>query len=467
MNILGMSARADKAAGLLLCMITVLVICKEWGLASWTQPAKPILLLALILILFVQVRLSRKAFVAVAVAISIALMVTNPDWLAIVLRGLETAAFIGAFFAALSTLRSVAEASPAIQRAGTFLAGQPPGRRYAALTVGGQAFALLLNYGSLQLLGALATANARTEPNDEIRGHRIRRMLLAIQRSFVSTLPWSPLSFAMAISISVIPGTSWSQALVPGLVSSCLLAGIGWALDSLFKPRLTVTPMRTQPEGTWSTMLPLVALLAVLVVGVVVLSALTDVRIVGIVAVLVPCIAFVWMLIQHKADRPLAITVSRFKTYVLHELPGYRGELILLMMAGYIGTTGSQLFEPLMLGIGFDPSLLPAWVILVSFVWIIPLAGQIGMNPILAVTLIAPLIPGAAELGVQPTAIAAALTAGWALSGASSPFTATTLLIGSFAGISALRVGLVWNGAYTLICGVALSLWVVTYAFVF
>ena len=57
-----------------------------------------------------------------------------------------------------------------------------------------------------------------------------------------------------------------------------------------------------------------------------------------------------------------------------------------------------------------------------------------------------------------------ALAAGWALSGASSPFTATTLLIGSFGGISALRVGWVWNGVYTVLCGVMLSLWVVLYA---
>lgn len=462
-----MDSLADKVAGLLLCAIAALVVCKEWGIGDWTQSVKPVLTLALISIFFVKVRLSRKAFIAVALLISIALYAINSDWLGIVVRGLETAAFIGAFFAALSTLRNVAETSPSIQRAGTFLAGQPPGRRYAALTVGGQAFALLLNYGSLQLLGALATANAKAEPNEEIRRHRTRRMLLAIQRAFVSTLPWSPLSFAMAITISVIPGTSWAQAMIPGLATSCLLAGIGWGLDTVFKPRLTVTPVRTKPEGTWATMLPLAFLLLVLVTGVVSLNKLTNVRIVGIIAVLVPCIALVWLLIQNWAEQPFITAGSRMKTYMLKELPGYRGELTLLMMAGFIGTTGSQLFAPMMQSAGFEPSSIPTWIILVSFVWIIPLAGQIGMNPILAVTLIAPLIPGASDLGVQPTAIVVAITAGWALSGASSPFTATTLLIGSFAGISAHRVGLVWNGAYTLLCGCVLSLWVVIFAFVF
>ena len=462
-----MGGLANRTVGLLLCAITALVICREWGVAEWTQPAKPFLVLVVVTILFFQVRWSRKAFVTVAMLISIALVAMNTDWRGIITRGLETAAFIGAFFTALSTLRTVAQTSPAIQRAGTFLAGQPPGRRYVALTVGGQAFALLLNYGSIQLLGSLATANANSEPNLEIRRHRIRRMLLAIQRAFVSALPWSPLSFAVAITVSVIPDTSWSKALVPGLVTSFLLAGIGWTLDTIFKPRLTVKPVRSAPVGTWATMLPLAVLLAVLLIGVVTLSALTQVRVVGIVAVLVPCIAVVWMLLQHWNENPVSTTCARIKTYVLQELPSYRGELTLLMMAGFIGTAGSQLFAPMMQAIGFDPSYLPSWIVLVSLVWIIPLAGQIGMNPILAVTLIAPLIPTATDLGVQPIAIVVAITSGWALSGASSPFTATTLLIGSFGGISATRVGLVWNGAYTLICGVVLSIWVIIFAYLF
>jgi hypothetical protein len=58
-----------------------------------------------------------------------------------------------------------------------------------------------------------------------------------------------------------------------------------------------------------------------------------------------------------------------------------------------------------------------------------------------------------------------AITSGWALSGATSPFTATTLLIGWFANTSPSHVGLVWNGAYALICLLALSAWVVLFGF--
>jgi hypothetical protein len=461
-----MQAAADKAIGLLLMLITILIICAEWGVALWASLLTPTMMLGLVIILTVQVSLSRKIFVAVAAFLSLALVVTNPNWREIILQGSAAAAFIGAFFAALSTLRTVAATSPAIERAGAFLAGQRPGKRYGALTIGGQAFALLLNYGSIQLLGALAMSNAKSEPNAEIRGHRIRRMLLAVQRAFISTLPWSPLSFAIAISTTVIPDTSWTKVLVPGLVTSSIVAGIGWAMDSIFKPRLSVTPVRSDPPGTLAVMLPLVALLASLIIGVTVLNALTDVRIVGLVAVLVPAISIVWLFIQHWSKAPLVSVARRAARYVLQELPTYRGELILLMMAGYIGTVGSQLLAPVVVNAGFDLSSLPTWLVLVSFVWIIPIAGQLGMNPILIVTLIAPLIPSAASLGVDPTALVVALTAGWVMSAASSPFTATTLLIGSFAGVSARHVGLVWNGVFTIVCCFVLSLWVLIYAFI-
>jgi hypothetical protein len=148
------------------------------------------------------------------------------------------------------------------------------------------------------------------------------------------------------------------------------------------------------------------------------------------------------------------------------ELATYRSELVLLLMAGFIGALGSRLMLPVVMASGFDLAVLPGWLILVGLVWLIPLTGIMGMNPILSVSLIAPLLPQAHAMGVTPTAVIVAITAGWAISGASSPYTATTLLIGLVAKVSAWHVGLVWNGLYTIVCGVALSVWVLIFALV-
>jgi C4-dicarboxylate transporter len=135
--------------------------------------------------------------------------------------------------------------------------------------------------------------------------------------------------------------------------------------------------------------------------------------------------------------------------------------MVLLVMAGFIGTLGAKLSLPLMDGANLDLAALPAWLILLAIVWIIPLTGLMGMNPILSVSLMAPLLPNAEAMGIAPAAIIVAITSGWALGGASSPYTATTLLVGSIGGVSAWRVGVSWNGLYTLLCGLLLSGWVV------
>ncbi|WP_020043444.1 hypothetical protein [Salipiger mucosus] len=439
------------------------MILREWllpdAVLDWALIPS---LLGLVALLSLQVGWGRRAFVATAIVLTVALFLREPDWSEVVLRAIHSSAFIAAFFAALATLRSAAEKAPAIRDAGTFLSKQPPGRRYAALTVGGQMFALLLNYGAIALLGSLATASARAEPDAEIRFHRTRRMLLAIQRAFCSTLPWSPLSFAVAITTALIPGTNWGGVLLPALGTSALMAVTGWSLDSIFKPRLShPPPERRKPEGSWALMLPLAGLLAILVASTLTLQWLSGLRVIAIVLLVVPTIALVWLTLQTRSAAGLG---RRLAGFAFDELPGYRGEVTLLMMAGYIGTVGAPLLQPLVAGLGLHPEALPTWLVLVGLVWLIPALGQLGMNPILGVTLLAPLIPSAEMLGVAPTAIVTAITAGWALGGISSPFTATTLLTGSFGNVSARHVGLVWNAGYMVAMLAILSLWVLVVA---
>lgn len=446
--------------GIMLTAITAMVILDEWNGSPAFGHLAAGATAVLLAVLSTQVRWTRNIFVIVGLVLSAGAFATRQDWTGLLETALGKAAFIAAFFTALTSLRHAADTSPAIQICGRFLAGQPPGRRYAALTVGGQVFAILLNYGAIALLGSLATASARSEPNAEIRAHRTRRMLLAIQRGFVSTLPWSPLAFAMAITTSLIAKSSWANALIPCLVSGAILAGTGWVMDTIFKPRLsTAVPVQAKPEGTWASVIPLLVLLAILVVCVSVLHLATGIRAVGVVIVVVPLIAVVWTGIQARGSRPFATIGRSAASYLGRDLPAYRGELVLLMMAGFIGTLAGILLAPLLVRSGLNLEAIPALAILVALVWVIPLSGQIGMNPILTVSMIAPILPAAASIGVSPTDIVVAITAGWALSGASSPYTATTLLIGSFGGVSAAHVGVIWNGAYTLLCGVLLSAW--------
>lgn len=194
---------------------------------------------------------------------------------------------------------------------------------------------------------------------------------------------------------------------------------------------------------------------------------LTGIRVVGLVLLVVPVVAAAWAAAQRGAAAGHGRTPGLrdwARAHVLGELPGASGKIVLLMMAGYIGTVGSALLVPILEASRFDLSGIPGPVVLLTLFWIIPAAGRIGMNPILAATLLLPLVPSAELLGIAPSAIAVAATAGWALTGVTSPFTAVTILVGEFGGVPPRHVGLVWNRSYFLIAATILSSWVLAYA---
>lgn len=213
---------------------------------------------------------------------------------------------------------------------------------------------------------------------------------------------------------------------------------------------------------------PLLTLLGVVMSSVALLHVATGVSVIGAVMTAVPLIAILWIAFQ---SRPQGIgrsawTGSRIKQFITSELPVYRGEIVLLFMAGFIGSMGSFMLVPLLQARGLDLAIIPPLAIVIAMIWIIPLTGQIGMNPILAVSLLIPLLPTPAAMGIHPAAFVTAITAGWALSGTTSPFTASVLLSAAMAGVSPNRAGIGWNGIYTLVMGSVLSAWVLLLALI-
>ncbi len=452
-----------QTTGLLLLVTTVLKVAAEWSHNPLLAGVAAAVAVACLALLTPQVGWARRLFVGIALALTAWAYAALPDWGDTIGRALGNMAFITAFFIALATLRNAAAGSAAIVRCGLYLANQPPGRRYLALTLGGHLFALVLNYGSISLFGSLVERSLKAEPDPLIRRIRTRRMLLAIQRGFVTTLTWWPLTFAMVMSLAVVPGSRWEGALPYCLVAAFLLGATGWALDTLFKPRnVTPPPRQPNPRGAWRSLLPLLGLLLLLIALVGGLQATTGLRTVAVVMLVVPLLSLAWIALQKKPPFPqdefTASIGGRVQNFVRRELPAYAPELVLLMCAGYIGILASALLAPLvhegLLGGGHLSPL-----VLIGVLWFVPIAGQLGMNPILSVTLVGPLLPHAEQMGVSPDLVVLALVSGWALTGASSPFTATNMLVGKFGGVSPLRAGLIWNGPYTLLAGLLLSAW--------
>lgn len=441
-------------------VVLLMVLFEYTGHSAFAVAASLLAVIAVAIFSF-GVRASRVVFVLIAIALVLWAALTNTGWVTATALAAQRGAMVMALFTALTAIRNAAISAPAIVACGRFLARQRAGLRYTALTIGGHLFGLILMYGSISLLGTLATESTAREPDPYIRRQRTRRMMIAIQRGFASTLCWSPLGFSMIISVAVVPGASWSAAALPGLVSALMMLMIGWGLDALYKPQVKSSSRALETERWMAHLRPLLVLLGLVLVGVALLHTVAGVEVIGAVMSLIPIIAILWIAQQKP---PVGLTRSanvrqRAQLFVTRELPSYRGEIVLLFMAGFIGSLGAFLLVPLLQAQGFDLTTIPPWIIVAAMVWIIPVTGQLGMNPILAVSLLVPILPSPELMGIPPTALVVAITAGWALSGATSPFTASVLLAASLGDVSPLKAGLGWNGVYILVAGVALTLW--------
>nr|WP_321524470.1 hypothetical protein [uncultured Cohaesibacter sp.] len=455
----------DRLFGWVVIAVIVFQVLFEWTGMKWVLLPLTVCLIPMIVMMAMTAKRGGKIFLLVSLGLTVALVFINDNWQDALWEAVAKTGFLASFFSALAVLREAAASSPAMSKAGRFLAAQPPGRRYISLSFGTQIYALLLNFGSIQLLGTLALASTKDEPDEEVRQIRSRRMLLAIQRGFISALPWSPMSFSTAMAVATIPGITWLEIALPGLVTAAILLGTGWALDTIFKPKLARSgprPARQKSDLHWSVLLPLAVLLIVILLPVLALEMLLGVRIVGIVLVVVPLLSVGWLYIQLRDVR---VVGERMLNYVHNELPAFRSDLLLLMSAGYIGGIGSSVLVPLMASAGIDLTVLPAWVLLIALLWIMPVSGQLGGNPILTLSLVAPLLPDASLFGLSPSAFAVAMLGGWALTGLTSPFTATNILIGRFGGIPTVDVGRVWNRSYFFIAVTLLAVWILVYAF--
>ena len=248
-----------------------------------------------------------------------------------------------------------------------------------ALASGGHLFGIALSYGSIALLGSLAERGVRSEPDEAIRAARLKRMLLAIQRGFLAMTSWSPLTFSLAITTSIIAGSSWTGAVGGCLVTAAVLVMLGWAFDTLpARAARGRTERAAAVEGNWSTTLPLIWLLAILFASVALVQMLTGVRAFAVVLVMVPVISLGWIAIQGcgRREGPLAHMAGRAVKYIMVDGPAYRSELVLLIMAAFIGTMASGLLAPVVAG-GLDLSAIPAPVVLVALVWLMPLTGSL------------------------------------------------------------------------------------------
>lgn len=371
-------------------------------------------------------------------------------------------AFFATFIVALSMLRLPAYRSRLVRRCGQSMLLQPPSRRYPILSLGSALFGIILNIGVLNLFAAMIEKSntlSAAQGRAWVREARQRRMMLALLRGFSLAPLISPMGIGVAVVLSSLPQVTWPQLAPYILGAAALIFMAGWAVDYFTGPHPPANKTYVTPS-----LRPL-AQFSVLLIGIVALvfsiAWLLDLRL-PIAALLgAPTGALLWLAWQRRrlgyGGLPAAITaVHRQLPWLLSPSAN---EIVVLGAAGYlghvcVGLVDTQQLAPLLAVL--DP--LGTLNAVLAMLMVVGLA-QIGVNPIVTVTLLVGLLPTLGIEGLTPELIGASLMVGWALALMSSPMTASMLILSRFTGVPATRIGYRWNGRFLIAAIPLLALW--------
>lgn len=372
-------------------------------------------------------------------------------------------AFFATFVVALSMLRLPAYRSRLVRRCGKSMLLQPPSRRYPILSLGSALFGIILNIGVLNLFAAMIEKSntlSAAQGRFWVQEARQRRMMLALLRGFSLAPLISPMGIGVAVVLTSLPQLSWLELAPYILGAAVLIFLVGWAVDFLTGPHPPVNKAQTATPS----LRPL-AQFSVLLVGIVALVVtiawLLALRL-PIAALLgAPIGALLWLAWQRRrlgyAGLPAAFSaVHRQLPWLLSPSAN---EIVVLGTAGYlghlcVGLVDTQQLAPLLV-------VLNQWGAFNAVLGMLMVVGlaQIGINPIVTVTLLVGLLPTLGIEGLTPALIGASLMVGWALALMSSPMTASMLILSRFTGLPATQIGYRWNGRFLVASIPLLAVW--------
>ncbi len=400
------------------------------------------------------------------VAAAAGLLFLADPW-TVLTKGARDGAAVIALFAALGFLREAADGSPMIRACGTIMVRQPPGRRYMVLAWGSHVISLVLNFGTLALLGTMIRQGNTAEAaggNTRIVAIRTQRMMNAMLRGFATVTIWSPLSISFVVTQNAVHGLS-ALTLVPvQMVLALLIQTLGWHLDrqSFPPPKSTPTPTPaptpTLSNGQWRPLFHL----CLLVGGVMGASAMVawglETRLVMGAMMVVPPTALAWLILRHRSPMAAGVDLAKRLTVTM---PGSRAEVVMLGCAMFLGTVLSAFFPAqtvarLLDGLPIHPALLVAVI-----AWAVMALAQIGLSQIVTVTVLGGALSSLSHPGIPPLVLASGLMAAWALSICSTPVGAATMIIARLSDVDLRTVARNWNGRFVLLGGVLITFWLV------
>ncbi|MES0825151.1 hypothetical protein [Ruegeria sp. SCP11] len=448
---------------LLLALISAYAIAQELGasasLARWVLVAQ----IAWVALEFRNLAGISKLTFAVIASMSLVFYFHGGISEELLWKAIERSAFFTLFLLSLDTLRTAANSSRLVQKTGHLIVNQPPGRRYAMLSLGGHLFAVLLNVGSINLLGTMVARSVRKPKQGYdavVQAIRLKRMTLALVRAFAAFTMWAPSSVTVFAVITAIPDFDWVEFAPMGASIAAVVLCFGWLLDRLTYPKSKLSNLQETQGDLLRSFTSLVLLISTLLATTLLFGSVADTGLIGSLLICIPFFSTIWMMVQFKRKGPKRAALLGIRRVVRQVIPGFlslRSEVVILSSAGFIAVVLPHQIDTEALGqMIASQNLSEAWL-LVMMMWIVFLTAPIGLNPMISTLVCLEILIQLPNFTFTPYALSMGAVVAWGLATGMSPFGATIRLSGRTVSHAPSRIGLAWNGPFSIIVLVAAS----------
>lgn len=311
--------------------------------------------------------------------------------------------------------------------------------RYMGLSFGTGILAIPLNFGSVGLVASMIGARVQLSGDDAASRNAAR----AVIRGFGASPMGSPLSVAVVMTVTLLPGlASWSLLAwsIPFAVTY-LMIGV-WFREKETSGEDGIEMIEPDSEeaaealGSWARFIGLALLVSLEAFALNTWAGLRYSQ-----AVTISCLTVA----------ALCLLVRRFSTGSAR-LPTLSNVVNELAIMGGASFLGGALAVTALNSLGDDFALSDWAYSLAAFCipWVFYLGGMVAVNPIVTATVIGgvmgPIWPEASVV-----ALGLGMVTGWGITIAGTPFSANALLLERFTGYRARRAAYAWNLKYSFL----------------
>ncbi|GAW93979.1 hypothetical protein Desmer_2072 [Calderihabitans maritimus] len=286
-----------------------------------------------------------------------------------------------------------------------------------------------------------------------------RRLLsTALIRGFAASIIWNPGHAAVALTME-LTGAKWLKIFPYGLLMSFMAIFIGWLMTLLEEKNRTnsrgCSPAKEEMEIAWNKIVELSTFGLLLIATIVIISLLTGITTVVVVAMVSLVFPIIWLTVIRK----LPVFVAEFKDqYFKVNLPRLKNEVVLFLGAGFFSTAVSVSHWDNLVSILLQETVAGnAVVFSLVVISLTVLLAMLGIHPIITVTILGSSVRPE-FYNISRDLMALILTSSWSLGIAVSPSSGLNVTMSGLIERSPLVTGPRWNGIYAVIVSVIIIL---------